>query len=74
MVDVIKQREELERRIVEGQKRLRAKDKNSPLLEMVEVNSLGIDYKENFCDKYLGMSVGEGFNKYANDLEKAASW
>ena len=64
---------EMEEIISQRQEKLRKINPNSPLLEIVQVTSTGIDYdfSKPGGKKYLGKTMGEGLKIYANDLKQA---
>lgn len=38
---------------------------------MVKVRSMGMDYSDEFCSRYIGMRVGEALQMYAKGLKEA---
>ena len=62
----------IEKEISELQKKLSEKDPQNPLLEMVKITSMGIDYDFGGLEgaTYTGKTIKESFEMYLQDLKE----
>lgn len=73
MDELQKKYHNLRRRILRGQARLKRKEPSNDLLEMLEIDEIGIHWTKKFGVRYLERTTEEGLNQYVNDLEKITS-
>ena len=72
MSDVVEKHNILEKRITEAQRRLYEIDSENPLLELVDVDPMGIKWGAEFGGRYKGIPAHNALNKYASELEESA--
>ena len=56
--------------ITEAQEKLRERFPKNYLLNLVNVDTMGIHWTSKFGKMYQGMSLSKGLKKYVNDLKK----
>jgi hypothetical protein len=66
-----KKYQSLETNIVQAQTKLKEKNPNHFLLNLVNVDDEGIHWTAEFGDRYIGMTAYEGLSKYTKDLSQA---
>lgn len=67
----IEEHKDLKERIAKAQDELEKIDPKHDLLELVNIDDIGIHWKEKFSIKYTGMTAYSGLSKYIDDLESA---
>ena len=65
--------ETLEKTIVQAQNKLKKKNPNHPLLNLVNVDDMGIHWTAEFGGQYIGMTTYDGLTRYVKDLQQARS-
>jgi len=68
MEDIVKLHEDLEKRIIATQQALRIYDEDNPLLGLVTVDEVGIQYTEEFVARYEGVTTYVGMQAYLFEL------
>ena len=61
----------LARRIIKNQSKLKRKNPQHSLLKLVQVDNISIHWTDEFGFRYQGIGAEEGLNQYVNGLEKA---
>ena len=71
MIETQHSLEEICKRILELKNLLTEKQPKHLLLNLVEINDIGICYTKEFGTRYNGLNMLEGLNKYIDDLDYA---
>jgi hypothetical protein len=70
-LDYPKMLENLTSKIKNRQKILQVKNRQHPLLSLVNIDEIGLHYTEEFSLKYTGKTLQQGLEQYSKDLSSA---